>query len=80
MKTQFLLCGDIGCVGYGSQEVYQKFQELQADWFEIRFTGCLGFCAVGPVLEVNPGKIFYQKVKPADVPKILGGRPKGRSA
>ena len=43
MKTQFLLCGDIGCVGYGSQEVYQKFQELQADWFEIRFTGCLDF-------------------------------------
>ncbi|GAK58801.1 NAD(P)H-quinone oxidoreductase 51 kDa subunit [Candidatus Vecturithrix granuli] len=71
MKTQFLLCGDIGCVGYGSQEVYQKFQELQADWFEVRFTGCLGFCAVGPVLEVNPGKIFYHKVKPADVPEIL---------
>ncbi len=77
MKTQFLLCGDIGCVGYGSQEVYQKFQELQADWFEIRFTGCLGFCAVGPVLEVNPGKIFYQKVKPADVPKILEAAQKG---
>ncbi|MDY0095823.1 MAG: NADH-ubiquinone oxidoreductase-F iron-sulfur binding region domain-containing protein [Candidatus Vecturithrix sp.] len=77
MKTQFLLCGDIGCVGYGSQEVYQKFQELQADWFEIRFTGCLGFCAVGPVLEVNPGKIFYQNVKPADVLEILENAKKG---
>jgi NADH:ubiquinone oxidoreductase subunit E len=79
MKTQFLLCGDIGCVGYGSQEVYQKFQELQADWFEIRFTGCLGFCAVGPVLEVNPGKIFYQNVKPAMCWKF-SNREKGRSA
>lgn len=71
MKTLFLLCGDIGCLGYGSQEVYETFLKLQEDWFEVRFTGCQGFCAVGPVLQVQPGNIFYQKVKPSDVKDII---------
>ena len=71
MKKLFLLCGDIGCSGNGSQKIYDKFQELQEDWFEVRFTGCQGFCAVGPVLEVQPGKIFYQHVKTSDVTEIL---------
>ena len=71
MDTQFLLCGDIGCLGYESQKIYQQFQELQENWFEVRFTGCQGFCAVGPVLEVRPGRIFYQQVKVSDVPDII---------
>ena len=77
MKTVFLLCGDIGCSGNGSQAVFEKFQELQEEWFEIRFTGCQGFCAVGPVLEVRPGNIFYQHVKAEDVKDILDASKKG---
>ncbi len=77
MKTLFLLCGDIGCVGYGSQAVYDQFVKLQADWFEIRFTGCQGFCAAGPVLTVQPGNNFYHNVKAPDVPEIIEATKNG---
>ncbi|PIE32091.1 NADH-quinone oxidoreductase subunit J/K [candidate division KSB3 bacterium] len=78
MKTILLVCGDIGCSGYGSQAIFERFQELQEDWFEIRLTGCQGFCAVGPVLEVRPGNIFYQHVQVEDVEEILEASKKGR--
>ncbi len=70
MKTQFLLCGDIGCVSYSAdQRSVSKFRSCKPTG--LRFsTGCLGFCAVGPVLGESRQN-FYQKVKPADVPKIL---------
>ncbi|MBN1931095.1 MAG: 4Fe-4S binding protein [Desulfobacterales bacterium] len=71
MKTLFLLCGDVGCRGYESRQVYDKFLELKADWFDIKFTGCQGLCANGPILQVKPGDIFYQKVKSSDVFEIL---------
>jgi NADH:ubiquinone oxidoreductase subunit F (NADH-binding)/(2Fe-2S) ferredoxin len=71
MQTTFLLCGDIGCLGYESQAVYEAFRAQQADWFEVKLTGCLGFCAVGPVIQVKPANTFYQKVKVADVADIL---------
>ncbi|MCK7513284.1 MAG: SLBB domain-containing protein [Desulfobacterales bacterium] len=43
-------------------------------------TGCNGFCAVGPVMLVQPEGIFYQKLTPEIVPHLveehfLKGRP-----
>jgi len=34
-------------------------------------TGCHGFCERGPLLVINPQKLFYQKVQVEDVPEIL---------
>jgi len=43
-------------------------------------TGCNGFCAQGPLMIVQPDGIFYQKLKPEDIPYLveehfLKGRP-----
>jgi len=38
---------------------------------EIRQTGCLGFCEVGPRVIIYPGDIYYFKVKPEDVPEVV---------
>lgn len=71
MKTTFLICGDIGCSGYGSQEIYAEFLKHKEEWFDVRFTGCQGFCAVGPVIEIQPQRVFYQKVTADDVEDII---------
>jgi len=35
--------------------------------------GCLGFCAVGPVMIVNPGDVFYQKLSVDDMDDLIRG-------
>lgn len=34
-------------------------------------SGCQGFCAMGPLLEIFPNDILYNKVKPEDVKQIV---------
>jgi NADH:ubiquinone oxidoreductase subunit F (NADH-binding)/(2Fe-2S) ferredoxin len=34
-------------------------------------TGCRGFCAVGPVLLIQPDGVFYVDVRPPDVPELV---------
>ncbi|MCJ7582715.1 MAG: SLBB domain-containing protein, partial [Candidatus Aminicenantes bacterium] len=38
---------------------------------EVKITGCHGFCEMEPNLIVYPEGIFYKKLKPEDVPKIV---------
>jgi NADH-quinone oxidoreductase subunit F/NAD(P)H dehydrogenase (quinone)/NADP-reducing hydrogenase subunit HndC len=77
-KTYLLICGGTGCHATGSikvMDVLQKElddQNLQ-DKFEIVETGCNGFCAMGPIMVVQPGDIFYQKIQLDDIPKIVEG-------
>jgi NADH-quinone oxidoreductase subunit F/NAD(P)H dehydrogenase (quinone)/NADP-reducing hydrogenase subunit HndC len=85
VRTQLMLCGGTGCHASGSrdfQETLQKELELRelSDEIKVIETGCNGFCAVGPVMLVQPEGIFYQKLKPKDVPHLveehfLKGRP-----
>jgi NADH-quinone oxidoreductase subunit F len=70
------VCGGTGCQAYGCQEVKRAFQrELRKQTFktppDLKYTGCPGFCERGPLVTVEPGNIFYQKVKPEDVPLIV---------
>jgi NADH-quinone oxidoreductase subunit F len=51
-----------------------------SDKIQIKKTGCRGFCENGPVVAVEPEQLFYNKVKPKDVPDIIdktlvGGDP-----
>ena len=85
VRTQLMLCSGTGCQANGSgvfQEALQKELERRglADEIKIIETGCNGFCAVGPVMLVQPEGIFYQKLRPKDVPYLveehfLKGRP-----
>jgi len=80
-----MLCGGTGCHSSGTQPVMDKLRsELQrqglAEEVVVVETGCNGFCAVGPVMLVQPEGIFYQKLTPKDIPFLveehfLKGRP-----
>jgi NADH-quinone oxidoreductase subunit F len=70
------VCGGTGCRASGAETVVDAFEEeiekkeLQVK-VEFKETGCHGFCERGPVVVIGPDKIFYQRVKPEDVPDII---------
>lgn len=80
-----MLCGGTGCHATGTpavREVLERELDQQglAEEIQLIETGCNGFCAVGPVMLVQPDGIFYQKLKPKDIPNLveehfLKGRP-----
>ncbi|RLI14908.1 MAG: NADH-quinone oxidoreductase subunit F, partial [Candidatus Hecatellales archaeon] len=70
------VCVSTGCSSLGSLEVVKAFEmELEKqdmlDTVDIKKTGCMGFCELGPRVEINPGRICYFKVKPEDVAEIV---------
>lgn len=85
VRLELMLCGGTGCHSTGSREFHQALEEEiarqnLADEVQVVETGCNGFCAVGPVMLVQPEKIFYQRLQIADVPELvaqhfLGGEP-----
>ncbi len=84
-RSNLMLCGGTGCIASGSLKVKEALEkELKnkglQDEVSITFTGCNGFCAQGPLLEVHPEGIFYEKLKAEDIPNLveehlIKGRP-----
>jgi NADH:ubiquinone oxidoreductase subunit F (NADH-binding)/(2Fe-2S) ferredoxin/Pyruvate/2-oxoacid:ferredoxin oxidoreductase delta subunit len=75
-KTYLLICGGTGCHATGSLKVRDALiNELAAkqlqEKVEVIETGCNGFCAMGPLMVVHPGDIFYQKMSVEDIPHIV---------
>jgi NADH-quinone oxidoreductase subunit F len=73
--TSINLCVGAGCVAAGSTPLAPAFRAALAHrgLAEIRVieTGCLGPCAGGPVLILQPAGILYQKVGLNDVEPIV---------
>jgi NADH:ubiquinone oxidoreductase subunit F (NADH-binding)/(2Fe-2S) ferredoxin/NAD-dependent dihydropyrimidine dehydrogenase PreA subunit len=70
------VCGGTGCRASGAEAVVAAFKEeieKQALHVKIEFkeTGCHGFCERGPLVVIGPKNVFYQHVKPEDVPEII---------
>jgi NADH:ubiquinone oxidoreductase subunit F (NADH-binding)/(2Fe-2S) ferredoxin/Pyruvate/2-oxoacid:ferredoxin oxidoreductase delta subunit len=70
------VCLGTGCRAHGSLDVLEAFKEeignQSLDFrVDVKQTGCHGFCERGPVVVIGPKEIFYQRVKPADVPEIV---------
>lgn len=87
-KKQILLCSGAGCIASGSlllkKALEKKIAEEKLD-VEVVETGCLGPCAQGPVIVVNPDQTFYENLKPEDARDIVDehlrkGRPVERLA
>ena len=75
-KTYLLICGGTGCHATGSLKVKDALlKELAAkqlqDKVAVVETGCNGFCAMGPLMVVHPGDVFYQKISLEDIPHIV---------
>jgi NADH-quinone oxidoreductase subunit F len=75
-KPRVRVCLGTGCRARGSLDVAKAFtNEIKKQCLEIQVeckqTGCHGFCERGPVVVIGPKEIFYQRVKPRDVPEIV---------
>ncbi|MFH1970503.1 MAG: NADH-quinone oxidoreductase subunit NuoF [Verrucomicrobiota bacterium] len=78
------VCIGTGCAARGSRRIHELFlqavQESGANVaVEAKCVGCHGFCERGPIVVVQPGEIFYQRVEEPDVAEIfretvMGGR------
>jgi NADH:ubiquinone oxidoreductase subunit F (NADH-binding)/(2Fe-2S) ferredoxin len=84
-RIQLMVCAGTGCVSNHSFDIKDalekeiKKQHLE-DEAQVVMTGCNGFCGAGPILVVQPDGIFYQLLKPSDIPHLveehlLKGRP-----
>jgi NADH-quinone oxidoreductase subunit F len=72
------VCGGTGCRVYGSEKVWNAFrdeierQEVNATVeFDVKVTGCHGFCEKGPLVVIHPQGILYTHVGAKDVPEIV---------
>jgi len=84
-RLQVLICAGGACISSGSKSIFQVMEEELrnrnlTDEVKLIQTGCVGSCDIGPVMIVYPEGIFYQKLKPEDVPLIveehfIKGRP-----
>ncbi len=75
-KTYILICGGTGCHATGSIELKDILtQEIAAknldDKVQIIETGCNGFCAAGPLIVIQPGAFFYQKLSAENISEII---------
>lgn len=84
-RLQVMVCTGTGCVSNHAFDLMDalnkevKKHKLE-DETEVIPTGCNGFCGAGPIVVVQPDGIFYQLLKPSDVPHLveehlLKGRP-----
>jgi len=75
-KSMLMVCTGTGCVSAKGFDILNKLKELlkeknlDKDYLAVG-TGCNGFCAAGPILVIQPGGIFYQKLKEKDVEEII---------
>lgn len=75
-KHQILVCSGAGCVSSNCAEVRDAIIEeincnkLQDDVL-VTETGCMGTCAVGPVILILPERIFYTDLTPEIAKQIV---------
>lgn len=84
-RIELMLCTGTGCMAGGAyhiKDALEKELEKQGlkDEVAVVQTGCNGFCGQGPLMVVEPEKIFYGWLKPEDIPYLikehfLKGRP-----
>ena len=75
-ERHILICGGPGCKASNADNISRAFNEEidrlnLKDEIKVIMTGCFGFCAKGPVIEIMPDKVFYIKVTEEDVKEII---------
>lgn len=84
-RTYLMVCAGTGCVANQSMKIKDRLEaEIKKRGLDsevaVVTTGCNGFCAVGPLMVVQPDGIFYQLLKETDIPYLveehfIKGRP-----
>ncbi len=81
-KYQICICVAAGCISQNSDAVRDALiAGVEArgleDEVQVKGVGCMGLCAAGPLVRVDPAGIVYQRVTVDDVPAILDSLEKG---
>ena len=76
IERHVVVCAGSGCISCGCLPVSEKLRKQVEktglkEKVKIIETGCIGCCAVGPILVVYPEGVFYQKVESSDIPKLV---------
>lgn len=74
-KQRIRACCGTGCTASGAYQVLDAIEaEIQKKGLDIEIvrTGCQGMCQKGPIMNVDPQNIFYQKVQPHQASDLLG--------
>jgi len=87
LSHRIVICAGTGCIANGAMEVHSELariikemnlplilslkEEVTDDTILISKSGCQGFCQVGPLLMIEPGGIFYNKVKKENALDII---------
>lgn len=66
-----LVCQHQSCQRNGSVEVLAAFQTTNIPDVTIEASGCQGQCNIGPSVRVTPDEIWYYRVKPEEVARIV---------
>lgn len=75
-RYHVLVCSGSGCISSNCHQVRDalfkaiKEQDLN-EKVTVSETGCIGTCALGPVMVVMPEGVFYSKLSPVDIPRIV---------
>lgn len=75
-RMHIMLCGGTGCHATGSIDVKNALEaEIEKQGLKEKVTvvetGCNGFCALGPLMVIHPGDLFYQKLSVDDMPEFV---------
>jgi bidirectional [NiFe] hydrogenase diaphorase subunit len=76
LKHRIHICGAAGCLSQHSEAVKEAFdKEIKRRGLDqqcrIKRVGCLGLCAIGPLVAVEGEDILYHNVTVEDVPRIV---------
>jgi (2Fe-2S) ferredoxin len=66
-----LICQHLTCRKQGAAKVLTAAKDTATSGIKYEGCGCLGRCGNGPNLIVLPARIWYHRVRPQDIPKIV---------
>jgi NADH:ubiquinone oxidoreductase subunit F (NADH-binding)/(2Fe-2S) ferredoxin len=75
-KHRINVCCSSGCVPFGAFDVLKAFEAAVEEYgveneCKVARTGCVGTCAVGPAVVIEPGDYLYQNVTPEKAREIV---------
>ena len=75
-KHRIHVCAGTGCESSRSHEILDAFVcEIKARGWEdsvrAKQVGCMGLCAAGPIVSIEPDHLLYREMTPALVPAVL---------
>ena len=76
------VCTAAGCLSSGGQQVKDELTKRLKDRAEdarpaVKGVGCMGLCAAGPLVSVEPGDALYAGVSAEDAPEIVAALDAG---